>query len=141
MNPFAGKTRDEVSEMWQVRALREAKGKVARILLVAFYQEYAAAFPILLRAVGIVDVVLPMYSGYATIMQSGRLVCDQMIDRAKTTEKTTVYRNEGEFIKDMRDFADRLKLIDKDREEMFAVLRKWVVADLRIDHMGRRLAS
>jgi hypothetical protein len=141
MNPFAGKIADEIRQMWQARALREATGKLQQVMLVVFFQEYDEALKILLHVNGIVDIKLPAYSGYATISPGGRLVCDEMIDRQKTTRKTTVYHNEGEFIGEMRRFADRLKLNDRDREEMFAVLRKWVVADLRIDHMGRKLAS
>jgi hypothetical protein len=38
----------------------------------------------------------------------------------------------------MRALADRLKLPDAERLQFTAAVQKWVVADLRVDHLGRR---
>jgi hypothetical protein len=142
MNPFAGKVADEIRQMWQARALREATGKLQRVLLVVFAKEYAAVLPVLLKVAipGFKDIQRPFLSGYATILQSGRLVCDMTCADGEI-HKTEIYRTVDDFIGEVRRFADRLKLGDRDREEMFALLQKWVAADLRIDHMGRKLAS
>jgi hypothetical protein len=142
MNPFAGKIVAEIREMWQARALRESHGRLQRALLVVFAKEYAAALPVLLRVAvpGFEDIKRPFLSGYATIMQSGRVVCDMTCDDG-VVRKTAVYDAISEFIHEMRAFADQLKLDDTDRKEMFALLQRWVVADLRIDPIGRKLAS
>jgi hypothetical protein len=142
MNPFAKKLADEIAEMWQCKALRVADGKLRRVMLVVFAKEYAGALPILLRVAfpGFEDIGRPMLVSYAKIMPTGCIVCD-MIDSAGMKSKVVVYDSVGEFKSRLRRFADSLKLNDDDREEMFAVVQKWVVADLRIDHERRRLAS
>jgi hypothetical protein len=142
MNPFLSKHAEEIRQMWQSRALVAAEGKLGRVLLVVFAKEYAAALPILLRVSipGFEDIKAPFLSGYASIMPTGRLVCD-MTCTDGSIRKTEIYRSNDEFVGEMRRLADRLKLSDEDRDEMFMVLRKWVTADLRIDHEGKRLAS
>lgn len=140
-NPFLQKKLDEMTQMWQVRALREAKDKISRVLLVVFAKEYAAALPILLRVAipGFEDIQAPFLSGYASIMPSGRLVCDMTCSDG-LIRKTEIYHTTDEFNSDMRRLADKLKLSDEDRDEMFMLLRKWIVSDLRIDQHGK-LAS
>jgi hypothetical protein len=50
------------------------------------------------------------------------------------TEKWEVlYRNEVALRNDFRQLADRLKLNDADRIELFAAVKNWVVADRRLD--------
>ena len=81
-----------------------------------------------------------MILSYATIMRSGCVACD-LVDRDGIIKRETIYDSVDEFIGEVRRLADSLKLNDKDREEMFVNLQKWVVADHRINHEGRRLAS
>lgn len=142
-NPLLSKHAQEIRDMWQSRALAESDGRLRRVLMVVLTKEYAAAMPILLRVTfpGFEDIKLPFLSGYATIMQSGRMVCDETIDKFGTQRRVAVYENQGKFIADMRALADKLKLSDAERTEMFGVLQKWVVADLRIGPHGERLAS
>jgi hypothetical protein len=142
VNPFAAKVAGQIEEMWQCRALRASDGRMRQVMLVMLAKEYAAAMPVLLRVAfpGFVDLSLPMLVGYATIVWSGRMLCDLM-DRDGIIKKETIYDSVEEFIAEARRLADGLKLNDKDRYEMFTVLQKWVVADHRINHEGRRLAS
>jgi hypothetical protein len=143
MNPFLHKPAEEIRQMWQSRALRAAKDKQARVLVGALAKEYAAALPILLRASisDFEDIQLPFLSGYAAISASGRIICD-MTDRDGEVRKVEVYKSQDEFLSDMRKLADELKLSDAERGEMFAMLKRWIVADMRIDEHGRRkLAS
>lgn len=139
---FYRKEEAELREMWQARVLRESEGRLQRVLLVVFAKEYAAALPVLLRVAipGFEDIKRPFLSGYATIMQSGRIVCD-CVGRDGELSKVAVYQSENEFVTEMRGLADKLKLSDSDREEMFAVLRKWIVADKRINQFGQKFAS
>lgn len=128
--------------MWQSRALAAAEGKLQRVMLVALAKEYGAVLPILLRVTfpGFVDIPRPFLCGYATIMRSGRVACDVTASDG-TIYRAAIYRTKDEFVGEMRKLADKLKLNDADRTEMFAVLQKWIVADLRVGPNGERLAS
>ena len=142
MNPFARKLADEIAEMWQCRVLRASHGKLRHVLLAALAQEYFAAMPVLMPVAfpGFVKLTHPILSGYATIVWSGRMVCD-LIEWDGTRKKETIYDSLDEYIGEVRRLADALKLDDADREQMFTVMQKWVVADHRINHEGRRLVS
>lgn len=141
-NPLLSKPAEQIRSMWQSRALAAATGKLRAVVLVVLTKEYAAAMPILLRVTfpGFSDITRPFLSGYATIVQSGRLVCD-MTGKDGVQRRTSIYRTKDEFVSDMRKLADELKLNDKDRTEMFTVLGRWVVADMRVGPHGERLAS
>lgn len=134
------KVAEEVRAMWQARALLAAKDKIQRVLLVAIAKEYPAAFRTLLRAIGIADINRPFLCSYATIVPSGRIVCD-MIEKDGSKRTVAIYKNENEFIYEMRKLADELKLNDADRIEMFTVLQKWVTKDQRVNVFGDKLAS
>jgi hypothetical protein len=144
MNPFAGKHAEEIRQMWQSRALAATKDKQARVLVGVLAKEYAGGLAILLRATAdsteFVDIKRPFLSGYAAIAPSGRIICD-MTDHAGDVRKVEVYRNTDEFLGDFRKLADELKLTDAERTDMFAVLRRWITADLRIGPDGQKLAS
>jgi hypothetical protein len=145
MSLLAKKHADEIREMWQSRALKEAGGKLQRVLLIALAKEYPADLLLLLKATfGTIEIPMPFYSGYAMIVPSGHLAC-MMHDRdaGGLTWKgvVKVYDSEQKFLAEARRLADGLKLVDADRIEMFAVLQRWVASDQRVDHQGRKLAS
>lgn len=140
-NPLLSKPAEQIRDMWQSRALTMATGKLRAVLTVVLAKEYAAAFPILWRVTfGQQDVPRPFISGYATVVESGRLVADVTGDDGKQVP-TAIYRRKEDFTSAMRLLADILKLTDKDRAEMFSVLQRWVVADKRVGPHGERLAS
>lgn len=141
MNFLKDKIADEIRGMWQARVLTGSKDKMHHVVLVALAKAYPAAFQTLLRALGAVDISRPFFCGYAAITPSGRIVCD-MIDRDGSKRKVAVYRDENEFIYEMRTLADRLKLSDSDRTEFFGVLQKWVTRDERVNlHGEKKLVS
>jgi hypothetical protein len=140
MNPFSGKTAEQIRETWQSRLLREADTFQGRVLVGVFAKEYASALVLLLRAdTSFVDIERPFFSGYAMITPSGRLVCDVTYED-ESVRKYEVYKTEQEFINDMRKLADKVKLSDEDRTSFFDVLKRWVVADMRTERRPR-LAS
>jgi hypothetical protein len=142
MSLLSTKHADEIRDMWQSRLLVASHDKMRKVVIVALAKEYPGAFVTLMKVTfpGFVDFDRPFFSSYASIALSGRIVCD-MIDKDGSKRKIAVYRNEDEFIYEMRTLADRLKLSDKDRIEMFTVLQKWVVSDQRVGILGNRLAS
>lgn len=142
MSPFTGKNAHEIREMWQSRALREARYVTAFVLGCAMMNEYSAFMPLLLRVTfpDFKDVRLPALTGYATIWPSGRITC-MLIDTNRRRRPVQVYDDESHMLYDFRALADRLKLKDGERQEMFDVLKKWIVRDMRVGPQGNRLAS
>jgi len=135
---------DEVRQMWQCRALAEADGKLQRVLMIALAKEYTADMLVLLKvAFGTVEIPMPFYSGYATIVDTGHIVCMMHDRRIGVTYKgvVPVYDSENEFLLHMRRLADRLKLSDAERIDMFRVLKKWITRDERVGIEGEKLAS
>lgn len=123
---------------WQCRLLVEAKSKNFAIVLAMLANLYYEGMAVLLRVAfpGFQRIEPPIFTGYARILRDGRVVCDY-IDRDYTTVRNAlVYDTEDELIKQFRDIADRLKLADADRAQMFADLKRWVSRDERIGPEG-----
>ena len=141
-NPLLKKHADELRLMWQSRALAASEGKMQRVLMVVLAYEYAAAMPVLLAATfpGFTDIERPFLSSYATIMPNGKVVCE-MVDKDGSKKTVAIYDNKDKYVYDMRQLADKLKLSDDERAEMFGALSRWIVKDMRIGPHGERLAS
>lgn len=129
----------DLRDTWQCRCLAETKGKLAAVTLSVLMHGYSQAMPVLLRVAfpGFRDIVMPFISSSATIVKSGKVVADITSSRLLPPKPTVLFDSEAELIKDFRDLADRLALPDKDRLDLMAAVKRWVVADLRVDHMGR----
>lgn len=139
---LAQKHADEIRQMWQSRALKESSGKMRKVVIVALAKAYRDALAVLVRVTfpGFVDFDRPFFASYAHINIDGRIVCD-MIDKDGSKRQVSIYDSEDHFIYDMRKLADKLKLADKDRTEMFTILQKWVASDKRVGIFGQKLAS
>lgn len=144
---LAKKDADEIREGWRSRALRESKStdNLHKIVVAALRAENPGGLELLLRATFGQDWMPkpPFYMGYATVAPDGSIVCEIAEVRLGVTWRGSrmVCESEGQFIYALRKLADRLKLDDKDRTEMFTVLQKWVTSDKRVGLMGQRLAS
>ena len=145
-NPFAHLSGEQISATWQIRALREARGKLQYVLWRAMANEYtgitANTWETLLRLINknFKEMPLPGLLGYAMIVPSGRVV-SQVVDKDYGLRLQVIYRHKPEFLSELRRLADRLKLDDLDRADMFAVMGKWITVDYRIGVDGERLAS
>lgn len=129
----------DLRDTWQARCLAEAKGKTAAVVLIVLTMSYSTAIKTLLRVVfGRRDIDRPYLASGAEIHLSGKLVCD-IVERSGITRPVVIYDSIGELNRDMRDLADRLKLKDSERLEFTAAIQRWVVADHRVDHLGRKL--
>ena len=129
-------------DTWQGRALAEARGRTAAVLLAVIAAEWPTVLPTLLRVVfpGFIDIDRPFLRGYAQIAPSGAVICE-MVDRDANVAVVPIYESKDRLLGDFRRLADRLKLKDEDRVTLFAVLGKWIVKDARVDHEVRKLAS
>lgn len=143
MSLLAQKHADEIREMWQSRCLRATSGKLRKVFITALAKEYPAALVTLMKVTfpGFVDFDRPFFTSYASIYPSGRIVCE-MLEKDGSKRLVAVYRDENDFLYELRKVADELKLVDAERIEMFAVLQKWVASDRRYDiHGEKKLAS
>lgn len=123
---------------WQVRALREAQGQTITALesVLAHTYEHVlltmiqAAFPFRERPT---EPTLPCIASNVKVDKTGAIVGDVIDKRHRVTKDVVIYRSEVEMQNDFRRLADRLKLSDADRVEMFKCVQRWVVADRRLD--------
>ncbi len=120
---------------WQGRVLAAAEGKLAAALLSILAHNFERAMPILLAVVfpGFEGVRAPFYCSAARIMLTGQVAADLITKGGQLVKRAEVYRSEAAFQRELRRLADRIKLNDADREEMFAAARRWIVCDFRID--------
>lgn len=138
-NPFAHKTGEQIMATWQARALRGSEGKLQHVLFTAMVNEYSAITQnTWLVLLGVIipkfNADQPFLNGYAKIMPSGRVVSEVFYRGDRQLQM--IYRSKDEFISEMRKLADKLKLDDLDRVAMFALLGKWIAADLRVGVEG-----
>lgn len=122
-------------DTWQGRCLAAATGKTGAVLLSVLAHNYDDAMLTLLKAVfpGFKSITAPFFSTAGKVAKSGHIVAD-MVTRTGTVAKNfPIYRNEIELRDDFRKLADRLKLSDADRVELFGAVKRWVVADRRLD--------
>jgi hypothetical protein len=144
---FAQMDKHQLAATWQVRCLRAAQGKFASVMLtIFFFNYYEQAQYLLWSAYGRNrDIAFPFHTGGATIVNSGQVVCDlnegRLGERFKVRRNVKVFDTEGELIREFRNLADELKLDDPDRVAMTEAVKKWIVADMRINYLGQRIAS
>ena len=144
---FAKLDKHELAATWQARCLRASTGKFASVMLTIFFWEYFEQAQYLMWSVygRNKDLTFPFHTGGATIVNNGNVVCDlncgRVGERFKVRRNVKVFDTEGELIREFRNLADKLKLDDADRIAMTDTVRKWIVADHRINHMGQQVAS
>jgi hypothetical protein len=121
---------------WQARALAQIKGPARAVLMSVLAHTLDEAMPTLCAVVfpdfdG--SIVPPYLTTAAKIDKSGAIVAD-ICDRDGFIYKDQVIFESEHIMRDaFRRFADRLKLNDADRIEMFKYAQAWVVADRRLD--------
>ncbi len=133
----------ELRDSWQCRCLAESQNKLWRVVLAVLAHNFADALLVLFKVTypHFAGLKRPLLLGGATIERNGKITCDVMKDGASEVERDVIYDSQDELVAEFRRLADKLELSDIDRLAMITAVQKWVVADLRIDHMGRKLAS
>lgn len=125
----------DLRDTWQGRTLAAATGKTAAVLLSVLAHNYDDALLPLLQVVfpGFSSITAPFFSTAGKVAKSGHIVADMVTKVGRIEKDFPIYRDEFEMQNDFRRLADRLKLSDSDRTEMFGALKRWVVADRRLD--------
>ncbi len=133
----------DLRRTWQARALAETKDKTRAVLRAVLAHSYAGAMPVLMRVVfpTLRGEWLPRYVGTARIDCGGRVVCAIQNRERRAVPGVPVFESTDEMNLVFRIIADQLKFTDAERVEMIEAVKRWIVADERIDHLGRRLAS
>ena len=120
---------------WQARVLAEAKGQLGAAVLSVLSHNFDEAMPVLLRIVfpGFTSIAAPFYCTAAKVAKTGAVVADVVTKDGQIVKDAVVFRTEMEMQDQFRRLADRLKLSDAHRVEMFKCVQRWVVADRRLD--------
>lgn len=120
---------------WQARALAETGGHMAAVLLSVLAHNFDDAMPILLRIAypGFTSIAAPFYCTAGKLAKSGQIVADVVTTDGQIVKDAKVFDSEIQMRDAFRRLADRMKLSDSDRVEMFKCVQRWVVADRRLD--------
>jgi hypothetical protein len=119
---------------WQGRVLVEAKGFARMVVVSVLCHTFEEAVPILCAQVfPDFDGSLkgPILTSAAKIAKTGAVVAD--ITDHNGTQERVLFTSELQMRDAFRRLADRLKLSDPDRIELFKCVQRWVVADRRLD--------
>lgn len=126
----------QLSESWQGRALRFAKGnpQLKTMLLSLLADNYDETLPFLLAAVyGDFGIRAPFYCSNPKINKAGCIVADLIGSDGYRYKDAVIFLSELQMEGTLRKLADRLKLSDAERIDLFLAARHWVKADQRLD--------
>lgn len=125
----------ELRASWQGRVLAHAEGKMGAVALSVIAENYDDVLLPLLQAVfpGFRGVPLPAFCSAAKVAKTGHVCADLITKHGERIQMFAIFRSTKQMEGQFRRLADRLKLTDADRTEMFAAVKKWVVADYRLD--------
>lgn len=111
------------------------EGVIAAVALSVLAHNYDDALPVLLKVLfpGFESITPPFLCSAGKVDKSGAIVAD-LVERAGViTKNYRLYRDEIALRDDFRRLADQLKLGDAARAELFGAVKRWVVADRRLD--------
>jgi len=133
----------ELRDSWQSRALAGSNDLMWRVVLSVLAFNFPDALLVLLKITypSFAGLKRPLILGGATVARDGKVMAQVMKDGATEPEWEPIFYSQEQLGYEFRKLADRLKFDDVQRIEMISAVQAWIVADLRIDHMGRKLAS
>lgn len=135
----------ELRETWQAKVLaaaaREDHGWVVpnnalgACVLSVLADNFDEAMPTLLRAVfpNFKSLGPPILCSSAKVAKNGMIMADMIRTNGLRIKNQAFFRNENHLQAEFRLLADRLKLSDDARVELFSAVKKWVVCDYRLD--------
>lgn len=130
-------TGEELRQSWQGRALaltETSAPKLCRVLMSVLADNYDETIPFLLHAVfGSCNVLAPFLCTSPKINKTGRIVADLITKYGTLQKNYVIFDDETQMEGIFRKLADRLKLDDVERVDLFVAVRFWVKADQRLD--------
>ena len=130
-------TGEELRQSWQGRALALTEitaPKLCRVLMSVFADNYDETMPFLLHAVfGSASITAPFLCTSPKIDKAGRVVADLITKYGTKQKNYVVFDDEKQMEGVFRKLADRMRLSDAERIDLFLAVRFWVKADQRLD--------
>lgn len=124
----------QLRESWQGRVLAGARGHTQAVVLSVLAHTFEGA------VLTLCEVVFPGFEGLRSglvtagrIDKAGRIVADVAERDGTISKNQVIYQTDIAYRDEMRHLSDRLKLSDQDRAEFFTCVKRWLVADLRLD--------
>lgn len=125
----------QLRESWQGRVLAAAKGQTGAVVLSIMAHNFDGAILTLCQVVwpGFTSIEAPFLCSAGSIDKAGRVVADVTTKDGRVVKDVKVFDNDVRYRDEMRKLADRLKLTDQERLEFFTCVKRWLVADRRLD--------
>jgi hypothetical protein len=125
----------DIKDTWQARCLVAAEGKTFEVMLSVLAHNFDDAMPVLLETVypGFRSITAPFLCTAGRVSGTGHVVANRITKSGRLVRDFALYKNETALRDDFRRLADRLRLNDADRVELFGAVKRWVVADRRLD--------
>lgn len=124
----------DLKDTWQGRCVMTARGRTAMVLMSALCHSYEEAAPLLYRLIfpNHGKVMAPYLESCGRIAKNGAVTA-KVRERSGLVLEKVIYPNEIALRDEVRKLADQIKLCDADRVELFGAVKRWVVADRRLD--------
>jgi hypothetical protein len=125
----------QLREAWQGRVLAAARGHTGAVVLSILAHNFDGAILTLCQVVfpGFESIQAPFLCSAGRIDKAGRVIADVAEKNGLISKGQVMYLTDIAYRDDMRRLADRLKLSDQERLEFFTCVKRWLVADLRLD--------
>lgn len=125
----------DLRDCWQGRVLAAAKGSTRSVVLSVLSHTYDEAVLPLLQALypGFNGILPPFLCSAGRISRGGKVYADMVTKTGQQVRRVIVFSSETALQNAFRHLADEVKLTDAERVEMFAVVKKWIICDYRID--------
>lgn len=127
---------EQLRQSWQGRALAFAKNnpQLKTALLSLLADNYDEALPFLLVAIfADYSIKAPFYCSNPKINKRGCIVADLIMPDGFKYRDAVLFMSTQQMEGTFRKLADRLKLSDVERIDLFACVHHWVKADQRLD--------
>jgi hypothetical protein len=126
----------DLRESWQGRILAHTqKRAIGLVVLSMLAHNFDEAMPVLLRVVfpGFEGLRLPGLCSAGKVDRNGTIVADYLDRDGRKHNDVVIFTSLDHLQGAFRRVADELKLTDQERLELFSAVKRWVVADRRID--------
>jgi hypothetical protein len=128
----------DLHDSWQARVLSKSEGPLRAIVLSVLAHNFDDAV-LTLCALIFEDfdgsLPLPSLTTAAKISKSGAIVANVVDADGVIIPDLRIFASEQKMRDTFRHLADRCRLSDSDRIELFKCVQAWVVADRRLDPM------
>lgn len=127
-------TDEQIRQTWQYRALAHAKDVMHAVVLSVLGDNWPDAVEVLTTMVyGEPPPYQPPFICTSAKIEKNGGIYATYVDRCGRKWYRAFFTSENHCQGTFRRLADELKLTDAERVAMFAAVRKWIVADCRLD--------